>query len=205
MWPRCRPTPERSGDFSQTMAYDENGNLVQNQIFDPFTTDANGNRTAYTGNMIPQGEWDPVGQAILKLYPEAEPAGRCGHRHEQLPQCGAGGVQQPAVRHQGRPEFQLAFAAERAVQLPAQRRQHAGRLHRRHFQRRHQLHGRRFYNDGLEYTFSPTREYAVGEPLRDRPGLAAVVHAVAVCGIARLPFLPRRLERHPAGSGDSAQ
>jgi len=31
---------ERNGDYSQTMAYDDNGNLVQNQIFDPFTTDA---------------------------------------------------------------------------------------------------------------------------------------------------------------------
>jgi hypothetical protein len=69
---------ERKGDYSQTMAYDANGNLVLNQIFDPFTTDANGNRQAYNGNMVPQAEWDPVGQAVLKLYPEPNTAGDPG-------------------------------------------------------------------------------------------------------------------------------
>jgi hypothetical protein len=61
---------ERQGDFSQTMTYDPNGNLVLNQIFDPLNPDANGNRPAYNGNMIPQTEWDSVGQAILNLYPK---------------------------------------------------------------------------------------------------------------------------------------
>jgi hypothetical protein len=69
---------ERSGDFSQTMAYDADGNLVQNQIFDPFTTDADGNRTAYQNNMIPATEWDSVGQAILNLYPKPNTAGDAG-------------------------------------------------------------------------------------------------------------------------------
>ena len=69
---------ERNGDFSQTMAYDVNGNLVLNQIFDPFYTDANGNRPAYPGNMIPANEVDPVGKALLNYYPEANTPGDPG-------------------------------------------------------------------------------------------------------------------------------
>ena len=63
---------ERNGDFSQTIAYDANGNLVQNQIFDPFTTDANGNRTAYTGNMVPQSEMGPGGPGDPESVSEGE-------------------------------------------------------------------------------------------------------------------------------------
>ena len=37
---------ERSGDFSNTNAFDADGNLVLNQIFDPFTTSVDGSRTA---------------------------------------------------------------------------------------------------------------------------------------------------------------
>ena len=57
------------------MTYDPNGNLVLNQIFDPFQPDANGNRPAYQNNMVPQNEWDKVGQAILNLYPKPNTAG----------------------------------------------------------------------------------------------------------------------------------
>src|SRR6202050_423367 len=65
-----------NGDFSQAMTYDQNGNPVQNQIFDPFQIDPVAySRPAYANNVIPQTEIDPVGQAILKLYPKPNTAG----------------------------------------------------------------------------------------------------------------------------------
>ncbi len=65
-----------NGDFSQSMTYDANGNPTLNQIFDPFLIDPVAlTRPAYNNNMIPQGEIDPVGQAILKLYPKPNTAG----------------------------------------------------------------------------------------------------------------------------------
>jgi Carboxypeptidase regulatory-like domain/TonB dependent receptor len=65
-----------NGDFSQAMTYDQNGNAVQNQIFDPFQIDPVAySRPAYANNVIPQTEIDPVGQAILKLYPKPNTAG----------------------------------------------------------------------------------------------------------------------------------
>ncbi|MGC9293305.1 MAG: carboxypeptidase regulatory-like domain-containing protein [Acidobacteriaceae bacterium] len=72
---------EINGDFSKAGTYDQNGNPVLNQIFDPFLIDSNPNdpnyytRPAYTNNVIPQTEIDPVGQAILKLYPGPNTAG----------------------------------------------------------------------------------------------------------------------------------
>ena len=65
-----------NGDFSQAMTYDPNGNPVQNQIFDPLQIDPNSyTRPAYANNVIPSSEIDPVGQAILKLYPQPNTAG----------------------------------------------------------------------------------------------------------------------------------
>ncbi len=69
---------ERAGDFSNTNAVDSNGNLVLNQIYDPFTTQVDGSRTAYAGNMIPQTEIDPIGQKLLNYYPKANQAGDPG-------------------------------------------------------------------------------------------------------------------------------
>ena len=65
-----------NGDFSQAMTFDGNGNPVLNQIFDPLNIDPNTlNRPAYKNNTIPTSEIDPVGQAILKLYPAPNSAG----------------------------------------------------------------------------------------------------------------------------------
>ena len=65
-----------SGDFSQAMTYDQNGNAALNQIFDPLQIDQNTlNRPAYPNNVIPSNEIDPIGQAILKLYPQPNTAG----------------------------------------------------------------------------------------------------------------------------------
>lgn len=65
-----------NGDFSQSMTYDENGNAILNQIFDPNLIDPVAyQRPAYPNNTIPATEIDPVGQAILKLYPAPNTAG----------------------------------------------------------------------------------------------------------------------------------
>ena len=65
-----------NGDFSQTMTYDQNGNPVLNQIFDPNLIDQDTySRPAYLHNTIPSGEIDKVGQAIMKLYPKPTSAG----------------------------------------------------------------------------------------------------------------------------------
>jgi hypothetical protein len=67
---------EINGNFSQAGTYDQNGNPVLNQIFDPFLIDpASQNRPAYNQNTIPSSEIDPVGQAIMKLYPKPNTAG----------------------------------------------------------------------------------------------------------------------------------
>ncbi len=69
-------TAQINGDFSQAMTYDQDGNPVLNQIFDPFKIDPDSyTRPAYANNIIPAGEIDPVGQAILKLYPQPNTAG----------------------------------------------------------------------------------------------------------------------------------
>ncbi|HEX4020353.1 MAG TPA: TonB-dependent receptor [Acidobacteriaceae bacterium] len=67
---------EIGGDFSHAMTYDVNGNPVLNQIFDPKKINpATYTRPAYSMNKIPVGEIDPVGQAILKLYPKPNAPG----------------------------------------------------------------------------------------------------------------------------------
>jgi len=67
---------EISGNFSQVGTYDENGNPALNQIFDPFKIDpASQMRPAYSNNTIPSSEIDPVGHAIMKLYPSPNTPG----------------------------------------------------------------------------------------------------------------------------------
>lgn len=67
---------ERGGDFSQAIAIDNNGNPVPNTIYDPNKSnkDVNspdyGNRPQFPNNVIPPKEIDPVGQAVLNLYPK---------------------------------------------------------------------------------------------------------------------------------------
>ena len=69
-------TAEINGDFSAAMTYDGNGNVVQNQIFDPLLYDSGtASRPAYPGNIIPSTEFDPVGLAIMKLYPQPNQPG----------------------------------------------------------------------------------------------------------------------------------
>jgi hypothetical protein len=69
---------ERAGDFSNTYTFDADGNLVLNQIFDPFTTQADGTRTPYANNQIPQTEIDPIGLKLLNYYPKPNQPGDPG-------------------------------------------------------------------------------------------------------------------------------
>lgn len=69
---------ERNGDFSQTMTADANGNPVQQAIFNPYQcTPSNGTcvRPQFQGNMIPQQFINPIGQALLNLYPQPNTSG----------------------------------------------------------------------------------------------------------------------------------
>ena len=146
---------ERTGDFSNTEAFDPNGNLVLNQIFDPFTTDANGNRVAYSGNMIPAQEIDPVGKALLNFYPKQNSAG------------------DPGI---GTNNFRdVILAASNGIQFDIKIDQNFSQRSRLNA-RYSYLHGNGstptlffddifndgvnyttdVYNDGLEYTFTPT-------------------------------------------------
>jgi hypothetical protein len=62
---------ERAGDFRNTQVLDNNGNPVQQHIFNPFNVDANGNRADFTTpNVIDPGLIDPIGQKIINLYPQ---------------------------------------------------------------------------------------------------------------------------------------
>lgn len=79
---------ERNGDFSGAIAIDGDGNPVPNTIYNPFLIcdDANSNspcpagtnsdeRPAYANNVIPPGDIDPIGQALINLYPKQNTAG----------------------------------------------------------------------------------------------------------------------------------
>ena len=67
---------ERGGDFSQTFvtcpdpAFGcEPDQPVLQRIFDPFSIDANANRQPFAGNRIDPQLIDPIGRAIIDLYP----------------------------------------------------------------------------------------------------------------------------------------
>jgi hypothetical protein len=65
---------ERNGDFSNTLTADANGNPILQTIYNPFNCapQATGGcvRPQFQGNIIPQQDINPIGQALLKLYPQ---------------------------------------------------------------------------------------------------------------------------------------
>ena len=68
---------ERNGDFSQTLTADANGNPIQQQIYNPYQVTCvptpggcTPTRAAFTGNIVDPQYINPIGQALLKLYPE---------------------------------------------------------------------------------------------------------------------------------------
>ena len=63
---------QRSGDFSQTRTFDENGNLAPVTIYNPFSVDADGTRQPLPGQQH-SGEHDRSGrQETSGLFPAAE-------------------------------------------------------------------------------------------------------------------------------------
>ncbi len=65
---------QRQGNFSQTF----NNNGTQALIYNPFTTRREGNvnvRDPFPGNIIPANLIDPVGAAVMNLYPESNTQG----------------------------------------------------------------------------------------------------------------------------------
>lgn len=63
----------KNGDFSAlcTGGFNSSGTCISGtQIYDPLTADANGNRTPFLNNQIPQNRWSNTGVALMKYYPD---------------------------------------------------------------------------------------------------------------------------------------
>jgi Carboxypeptidase regulatory-like domain/TonB dependent receptor len=69
---------QRSGNFSQTMTFDENGNLAPVTIYNPQSIDANGNRVPFPNNTIPASQLDSVAKNLLTYFPEPNVQGDAG-------------------------------------------------------------------------------------------------------------------------------
>jgi len=69
---------ERGGNFSQTMTFDQNGNLAPVVIYNPFSISPSGMRQPFAGNIIPPGMLDPVAKALLAYMPEPNVTGDAG-------------------------------------------------------------------------------------------------------------------------------
>ena len=65
---------ERAGDFSHTFYADDNGDPVQNIIYDP-RSGPPGERTPFSNNMIPTGQQSAIGAAVAALYPKPNQTG----------------------------------------------------------------------------------------------------------------------------------
>ncbi|HEX5235824.1 MAG TPA: TonB-dependent receptor [Silvibacterium sp.] len=194
---------ERQGDFSQTMTVDENGNLVLNQIFDPFHPDANGNRPAYNGNRIPVGEMDPIGKAILNLYPLPNQPGDPG--------VGTNNFRDVIISASNNWQFDVKldqnFGPRSKISARYSQNHNNGSTPSLFFDDIFNdginFVGD-FYNDGLEYTFVPTPNTIwvshfgidrVSQPsfskTPDPTSLGFPSYLVAANGIPRMPsFLP---------------
>ena len=61
----------RTGDFS-TLRNAQGQPVI---LYDPLTTDASGNRTAFPNNQIPANRISPVAAQVLKYYPAPNAAG----------------------------------------------------------------------------------------------------------------------------------
>lgn len=77
---------ERTGDFSQTMVPDNNGNPVNVNIYNPFTaTPVPGSTTLFQRQIYPNAKVtnpDPYGLAILKGYPEPNHAAADAYQND---------------------------------------------------------------------------------------------------------------------------
>lgn len=69
---------QRAGDFSQTMTFDQNGNLAPVAIYNPFSIDPSGNRAPFPNNKIPASMMDSVAKNLLAYFPEPNIQGDAG-------------------------------------------------------------------------------------------------------------------------------
>ncbi|HXI38393.1 MAG TPA: TonB-dependent receptor [Bryobacteraceae bacterium] len=69
---------QRSGDFSKTLTFDENGNLAPVTIYNPFAVSADGTRQPFANNVIPPTMIDKVAKNFLSLIPEPNVTGDAG-------------------------------------------------------------------------------------------------------------------------------
>jgi hypothetical protein len=69
---------QRGGDFSQTMTFDQNGNLAPVVIYNPFSISPDGIRQPFPGNIIPASMLDPVAKKLLAFMPEPNITGDAG-------------------------------------------------------------------------------------------------------------------------------
>jgi len=75
---------QRAGNFSQTMTFDDNGNLAPVVIYDPRTIDANGNRLPFANNIIPSTRFDTVAKNLLAYFPEPNVQGDAGTNYNNF-------------------------------------------------------------------------------------------------------------------------
>ncbi|HEV8038015.1 MAG TPA: TonB-dependent receptor [Bryobacteraceae bacterium] len=75
---------QRTGNFSQTMTFDENGNLAPVTIYNPKSIDANGNRTPFPNNTIPVSMLDTVAKNLLAYFPEPNTPGDAGTNYNNF-------------------------------------------------------------------------------------------------------------------------
>ena len=66
---------QRTGNFSQTNTYNDNGDIVPVTIYNPFTADADGNRQPFANNVIPPSLIDPVARNFLQWIPQSNVSG----------------------------------------------------------------------------------------------------------------------------------
>ena len=69
---------QRTGNFSQTVTFDDNGNPAPVAIYNPFSIDANGNRSPFPNNVIPTSLFDPVATKLLAYFPQSNVNGDAG-------------------------------------------------------------------------------------------------------------------------------
>jgi hypothetical protein len=69
---------QRTGNFSQTMTYDANGNLAPVVVYNPFSISPDGVRQPFAGNIIPASMLDPVAKNLLAYMPEPNVPGDAG-------------------------------------------------------------------------------------------------------------------------------
>ncbi len=66
---------QRTGDFSQTFNVASNGTVSLMKIADPFSTAADGTRTAFPNNKIPSNRINAISAAVISRYPKATSLG----------------------------------------------------------------------------------------------------------------------------------